>query len=112
MEYIEDKIAYYNIRFLYHFKLNNTLRYFDLEKLDNNMKIELDNILNYGYEYMLTESFMNYLTNSCSYFLNDLSSIYDKDRNKIDEIVGYYFDDILRSLTRKKEMNEELPQFT
>ena len=112
MEYIEDKIAYYNIRFLYHFKLNNTLRHFDLEKLDNNMKIELDNILNYGYEYMLTESFMNYLTNSCSYFLNDLSSIYDKDRNKINEIVGYYFDDILRSLTRKKEMNEELPQFT
>ena len=112
MKYIEDKIDYYNMRFLYHFKLNNTLRFFDLEKLDNNMRIELDNIISNNYEYMLTESFINYLTNSCSYFLEDLSKIYDKDRNKINEIVGYYFDDILRSLTRKKERNEELPDFT
>ena len=112
MKYIEDKIDYYDIRFLYHFKLNNTLRFFDLEKLDNDMKIELDNIISHNYEYMLTESFINYLTYNCTYFLKDLSSIYDKDRNRIDVIVGYDFDDVLRSLTRKKELNEELPYIT
>ena len=44
MEYIEDKIDYYNMRFLYHFKLNNTLRFFDKNgnKYCDNYNLSLD----------------------------------------------------------------------
>ena len=109
---MKEKIDYYIKKFLFYFVFNNTLRFYSVSELKKNLEKELNSIIINNYEYMLTDSFICYLTNYCSFFIEELKSIYSEDRNKINKVVGYYFDDVLRTLSRKKELNDELPRFT
>ncbi len=109
---MKEKIDYYIKKFLFYFMFNNTLRFYSVSELKKNLEKEINTIIINNYEYMLTDSFICYLTNYCHFFIEELKSIYSEDRNKINEVVGYYFDDVLRSLSRKKELNEELPRYT
>ena len=107
----KELIDYYYNRFIYHFKLNNTYRFFNFNDIGDIIKKEISEVINNNYEHILTESFINFLTDNCTYFLDDLKSIYSENRSKIFDIVFFYFENIDAEYNRKRDNKDEYKDF-
>lgn len=108
---MKEKIDCYIKKFLFYFKLNNTLRFYSVPELKKDLEKEINTIIINNYEYMLTDSFICFLTYNCTYFLDDLKSIYSENRSKIFDIVFFYFESIDAEYNRKRDNKDEYKDF-